>query len=80
MKSALFQVIKRAFAKEPPLHPIDQGLARRWIKQRLAILYPELRHDPVALERAYQQLNLDPRPGREPGDDGTVFVMTLPDR
>ena len=74
----LFQLIKKAFRAEPPLHPIEQKMAKRWIKQRLVAVFPELRKDPVALERAYQSLSLDARPGTDEGDGETVFEMSAP--
>ena len=78
MKSGIFQLIKRAFSREPALHPVDRGLARRWIKQRLVQVFPELRNNPVALERAYQSLSLQPRAGTEADDAATVFEMSIP--
>lgn len=74
----LFQLFKKAFRTEPPLHPIEQKMAKRWIKQRLVAAFPELRGDPVALENAYQSLSLDPRPGTDEGDGETVFEMSAP--
>ena len=71
-------MIKRAFRPEAPLHPIEQKMAKRWIKQRLVSVFPELRKDPVALENAYQSLSLDPRPGTDDGDGETVFEMSAP--
>ncbi len=44
---------------EQPLHTIDRRLAKEWIKRRLAVLFPELRGDPAALENAYQELGLE---------------------
>lgn len=79
-KTGLFQRIKEAFRREPELHPVDRQLAKRWIKQRLLVVFPELRNNPSALERAYQSLSLEPRPGDEVGDAETVFVLNLPDR
>lgn len=76
--TGLFQLIKRAFCAEPPLHPIEQKMAKRWIKQRLVSVFPELRKDAAALERAYQSLSLDPRPGTDEGDGETVFEMSAP--
>ena len=76
--NGLFQLIKRAFRAEPALHPIEQKMAKRWIKQRLVAVYPELRRDAAALEQAYQSLSLDPRPGTEEGEEGTIFEMTAP--
>jgi hypothetical protein len=78
MKKGLFEVIKRAFHKEPELHPVEAGLARRWIKQRLVAVFPELRNDPRALDRAYQSLGLSPRPGTKEGEAETVFEMSAP--
>ena len=74
----LLQFIKRAFSSEPELHPVDRGMAKRWIKQRLITVFPELRNNPRALERAYQTLSLEPRPNQEPGGPETVFEMTIP--
>ncbi len=53
-------------------------MAKRWIKQRLVSVFPELRKDAAALERAYQSLSLDPRPGTDEGDGETVFEMSAP--
>lgn len=71
-------MIKRAFRSEAPLHPIEQKMAKRWIKQRLVSVFPELRTDPVALESAYRSLSLTPRPGTDEGDGETVFEMSAP--
>ncbi len=53
-------------------------MARHWIKQRLIVVFPELRNNPRALERAYQTLSLEPRPGSEAGESDTVFEMSIP--
>lgn len=71
-------MIKRALRIDAPLHPIEQKMAKRWIKQRLVSVFPELRKDAAALERAYQSLTLEPRPGTEEGDGETVFEMNAP--
>ena len=78
MKTAFVQFLKRAFGSEPKLHPIDGQLAKRWIKRRLLVVFPELRNNPAALEEAYQALNLEPRLGTEEGESGTVFELTIP--
>ena len=78
MKSGLLQFIKRAFTREPELHPVERGMARRWIKQRLVTVFPELRNNPAALERAYRTLGLEPRPGTEAGEAETVYEMNIP--
>lgn len=78
MTTALLQFIKRAFSSEPELHPVDRGMARQWIKQRLVAVFPELRNNPQALESAYRTLNLEPKAGTEAGDGETVFEMSIP--
>jgi hypothetical protein len=78
MKSRLLQFIKRAFAREPELHPVERGMARRWIKQRLVTVFPELRNNPVALDRAYQRLGLEAREGTTPDEAETVFEISTP--
>jgi hypothetical protein len=78
MKSGLFQLIKRAFFREPDLHPVERGMAKRWIKQRLVTVFPELRNNPVALEHAYQSLSLEPRAGTEADEMETVFELSIP--
>lgn len=78
MKSGLLQFIKRAFTRETEIHPVERGMARRWIKQRLVSVFPELRNNPAALERAYQTLGLEPRAGSGPDEAETVFQMSIP--
>jgi hypothetical protein len=78
MKPGLFQKIKNAFTREQKIHPLDHRQAKRWIKQRLIVVFPELRNNPRALETAYQALGLTPRPGTEEGDADTVFEVSLP--
>lgn len=78
MNSQLMQFFKRALGRDPVIHPIDRGMAKRWIKQRLLAVFPELRNDPAALENAYRALSLEPRLGTEEGDAATVFEMNLP--
>ena len=53
-------------------------MARRWIKQRLVAVFPELRNNPAALERAYQTLSLEPRPGQGGDEAETVFELRSP--
>ena len=75
MPTALFAMIKRAFRSEPDIHPVEHGLARRWIKQRLVVVFPELRNNPAALDRAYRALSLEPRPGHGHDEAETVFEL-----
>ena len=77
MKSGVVSFLKRTFGGEHNLHPLDRGLARHWIKRRLLVVFPELRNDPVALEKAYRDLSLEPRFGGENGAK-SYYEMTLP--
>jgi len=61
------------------LPPMENKMAKRWVKERLKRLFPELRHDPDALERAYRELGLEPRPGGGKGGE-VVYEITLPAR
>ena len=79
MNSPLMNFFKKALGREPALHPIDRGMAKRWIKKRLLVVFPELRNNPQALEEAYRGLSLEPKLGTEEGDAGTFFEMTLPE-
>jgi hypothetical protein len=78
MKSGLLQFIKRAFTREPELHPVERGMARRWIKQRLVAVFPELRNNPVALEQAYRTLGLEAAEGSDARNSEMVFRMNIP--
>ena len=73
------QFLRGAFDLEPKLHPLDHGMAKKYIKQRLAVVYPHLRNNPVELERAYRALSLEPRAGVGKDEAPTVFEMSLPD-
>ena len=59
------------------LKPVENQMAKRWVMERLKRLFPDLRADPEALERAYQQLGLETRPGSGKGC-GVVYEVTLP--
>lgn len=56
-------MLKRVLGMGPVVHPVDGGLAKRWIKQRLIAVFPELRGNPPALEQAYRALSLEPTVG-----------------
>jgi hypothetical protein len=63
----------------PPVTPIERTLAKRWVKERLKRIFPELRHDPRALEEAYRALSLEPVEGAGKGGE-TLFEVILPGR
>lgn len=73
----ILEFLRSKLQGEPPLHPMDRRIAKRWVKERLKRLYPELRLDPKALEQAYQDLGLEPHEGSGKGG-ATVFEITLP--
>ncbi len=73
----IFEFLRSKLQGEPPLNPLDRRMAKRWVKERLKRLYPELRLDPAALEKAYQELGIEPREGAGKGG-ATVFEVTLP--
>lgn len=70
----LYAAFKRALGGAPVVHPVDGGLAKRWIKQRLLAVFPELRGNPRALEAAYRALSLEPKAGDQ-GDAEMVFEL-----
>ncbi|MCK9588508.1 MAG: hypothetical protein WC076_13190 [Terrimicrobiaceae bacterium] len=73
----IFEFLRDRLRGEPPIHPMDRRIAKRWVKERLKRLYPELRLDPRALEQAYQELGIEPHEGCGKGGS-TVFEITLP--
>ena len=78
----ILAAFKRALGMAPVVHPVESSMAKRWVKQRLLSVYPELRGDPQALEAAYRALSLDPQPGA-PGEPDIVFELNVhrePDR
>lgn len=77
----LFQKITSAPAPERPLHAVDRRLAKEYIKRRLAALYPELHDNPDALERAYHELDLEPRGTlRRPEGEVKSFAVRVDER
>jgi len=78
MKVSFLEFLRQSLQGEEPIHPLEQKMAKRWVKERLKKIYPELRHDPDALDRAYQQLGMEPHEGVGKGAC-TVYEITLPD-
>ncbi|MGC1481060.1 MAG: hypothetical protein WA771_11185 [Chthoniobacterales bacterium] len=73
--SSFVEFFKSKLRGEKPLHPIDRRAAKFYVKQRLAHIFPELRNDPEALERAYQELDIRPREGA--GEGGATLFETV---
>lgn len=78
MKKGFLEFLRRTFPNDQKLHPIDHGVAKRWIKRRLVAVFPELRNDPVALEKAYRNLGLEPCSGTSNREEVPVFEMIMP--
>lgn len=77
MALAFLDFIKARLGVEPVLNRVDRLMAKRWVKERLKRMYPELRDDPVALEALYQSLSLEPREGSGKGG-ATLYEVVLP--
>jgi hypothetical protein len=78
MNMGVVNFLKKKLHSEP-MHPLDRGLARQWIKRRLVLLFPDLGYDPAALQQAYDDLSLEPRPGGV-GDMQTYYEVVGPGR
>ncbi len=77
MKNSFLEFLRQGLQGEEPVHPLEGKMAKRWVKERLKKIYPELRDDPRALEQAYQQLGIEQHEGAGKGA-GTVYEITLP--
>ena len=73
----IFEFLKAKLQGTPPVSPVERAMAKRWVKERLKRMYPELRHDPRALEEVYRSLSLEPRPGLGKGG-AMMFEVVLP--
>lgn len=76
---SLWEFLRQGLQGEQPIHPLEQHMAKRWVKDRLKRLFPELRSNPEELEKAYRQLRLEPREGVGKGG-AAVYEITLPDK
>jgi hypothetical protein len=77
MKISFLEFLRQNLQGEEPIPPLEQKMAKRWVKERLKKIYPELRNDFDALERAYQELGIEQHEGAGKGA-GTVYEITLP--
>lgn len=73
----IFEYLRAKLQGEPPVRPLEKAVAKRWVKERLKVVFPELQDDPHALEQAYRDLSLEPRPGCGKGG-AMLFEVTLP--
>lgn len=77
MTGGIVEFFKKRLKNEAPLHRVDRQAAKYWVKKRLVHIFPELRDDPEALEKAYRELTLEPRFGAGEGGE-TIFEAILP--
>jgi len=77
MSSGFLDFVWNSLRGEAPTHPLDQRIAKRWVKERIKRLFPQFRNDPEALDRAYQELGLEAHDGAGKGG-ATVYEITLP--
>lgn len=70
----IFEQFREQLQKDTPLHPVDHQAAKYWVKRRLKHIFPELKNNPSALERAYQELSLEPLHGSGEGGE-TLYEM-----
>ncbi len=78
MANLITRLFQRITDSEPPLHPVERRLSKEYVKKRLAKLFPELKNDPEALEKAYQSLKLSARRARHADEPDVVFRIDLP--
>ena len=77
MKPGFLELLRNSLRSEEVPHPLDQRIAKRWVKERLKRLFPQFRNNPDELERAYQELGLEAHEGAGKGAC-TVYEITLP--
>jgi hypothetical protein len=77
MKIGFWEFLRASLQGEEPVNPVERRMAKRWVKERLKRLYPELRTNPEELENAYKQLGLEVHEGAGRGA-GTVYEVRLP--
>jgi hypothetical protein len=77
VRITFLEFLRKSLRTPQRLRPVERKLARQWVKERLKRLFPHLRDDPEALERAYAELGLDAHEGAGRGG-GTVFEVNLP--
>ena len=76
---SLWKFLREGLQGEQPVHPLEQRMAKRWVKERLKRLFPELRSNPQELEKAYHELGLEPHEGLGKGG-AAVYEIMLPNK
>jgi hypothetical protein len=77
MNSGFWEFLRQNLKGEEMVHPVERLMAKRWVKERLKRIFPELRSNPEELEKAYNELGLEPCEGSGRGG-ATVYNITLP--
>jgi len=77
MRLPFLEYLHQSLLGEEPVHPVENLMAKRWVKERLKRMFPHLRADPAALEKAYRELGLEAHEGAGKGAV-TVYEITLP--
>lgn len=72
-----WEILRQGLKGEPPIRPAERLMAKRWVKERLKKLFPELRSNPEELEKAYRQLGIESHEGAGRGG-AAVYEITLP--
>lgn len=75
----IWELLRQGLKGEQPVHPLERAMAKRWVKERLKRIFAELRTNPEALEKAYQQLGIESHEGTGKGG-AAVYEITLPDK
>ena len=44
MKTGFLDFVRNSLRSEAPIHPLDQRIAKRWVKERLKRLFPQFQH------------------------------------
>jgi hypothetical protein len=76
---SFWEFLRQGLQGEQPVHPVERAMAKRWVKERLKRLFPELRTNPEELEKAYRQLGIEAHEGSGRGGVA-VYEITLPEK
>ncbi len=51
-----WELLCQGLQGEQAIHPLQRAMAKRWVKERLKRLFPELRSNPEELEKAWNRV------------------------
>jgi hypothetical protein len=75
----IWELLSQGLQGEQKVHRLERAMAKRWVKERLKRLFPELRSTPEELEKAYLRLGIESHEGKGKGG-AMVYEITLPDK